>query len=125
MAAQTANAVGVGQYNVAGTTLSSLNNPLSLDIFQVYGPGGVVLINCTSAGVINKNPASPTGQALLGRYESRLGSTAATANIFADTFFIEMATLPVAGGTPDVFQVRGPGQLGIFHVDASGTAFSS
>ena len=108
MVAQTDGAVGVGTFFVDGSTLeAALPNPLSLDLIQVVDKRGKVVWNLTAGGVVNTNPASPTPGALLGQYH---GAT------FAQAF----SNNPMGY---DVFQVVGPGGVGIFHVDHAGTAF--
>lgn len=51
--------------NVTNTPFNTCNegNPnyrLDNDLFQILAPGGKVLLNVTSAGVVNLTPASPT-----------------------------------------------------------------
>jgi hypothetical protein len=98
--------------------LTSLPNSQSLDLFQVIGEGGAILISVTSTGVVNKNPVAPTGQCLFGRMQSRLASTASTAAIFADAFSQN-------NNQSDVLQVRTQGGVGVWHLDYTGVSFSS
>lgn len=108
MAAQTDGAVGVGTFFAAGLTLATaFSNPLDLDLIQVVNKQGKAVWNLTAGGVVNTNPVSPTSDALLGQYR---GAT------FAHAF----SNNPMGY---DVFQVVGPGGVGIFHVDHAGTGF--
>lgn len=108
MAAQTDGAVGVGTFFADGLTLAiAFSNPLNLDLIQVVDKQGNAGWNLTAGGVVNTNPASPTSNALLGRYR---GAT------FAQAF----SNNPMGY---DVFQVVGPGGASIFHVNHAGTAF--
>ena len=99
-------------------SLTSLQNPLSLDLFQIIGDGGAILISVTSTGTVSKNPASPTGQSLFGRQFSRLNVNSSTAAIFADAF-------QQNNDQQDILQIRAQGGVGVFHVDYLGVAFSS
>ena len=122
MGAQTASTVSDwGQIFLtpgSNKTLSALPNPLPLDLLQIFGEGGKCLIKVSSTGVVTKNPASQTGECLFGKYYSRLASTASTANIFKDVWSQNNTN-------QDILQVRSQGQHGIWHLDYTGTAFSS
>jgi hypothetical protein len=108
MVAQTGGTVGVGAFFADGLTLATaFSNPLNLDLIQVVSKQGKAVWNLTAGGVANTNPTSPTSEALLGQYR---GAT------FAQAF----SNNPMGY---DVFQVVGPGGVGIFHVDHAGTAF--
>lgn len=108
MAAQTDGTIGAGTYFVEGSTLATaFSNPRNLDLIQVVNNGGKVVWNLTPGGSININPASPSVDALLGRYS---GSS------FAEAF----ARNPMQY---DVFQVVGPSAAGIFHVDYACAAY--
>jgi len=98
--------------------LSSLPNPGSLDLLQIFGEGGNCLIQVTSTGVVNANVTNQTGETLFGRYLSRLKSTATIAQIFADAFSQNNAH-------QDILQVKAPTSAGVYHLDYTGTAFSS
>ena len=98
--------------------LSSLPNPLSLDLLQIFGEGGDVLVTVSHLGVVSLNPVSHTTQCLFGRYYSRLKSTATIAQIFADVFSENKSQ-------QDIMQVRGQGENRIWHLDASGVAYNS
>ena len=65
MAATNGTLTGVYQGSSYATAFT---NPESLDLIQVINEGGKVVWNLTSAGVANTNPASYTGNALLGQY---------------------------------------------------------
>jgi hypothetical protein len=109
MAEQTDGAVGAGTYFLKAKSLATaFANPQNLDLLQVVNKSGKVIWNLTAAGSANVNPASPTRDALLGRY-------------VGDTFALAFEPNPMQY---DVFQVVGPGGVGIFHVDSSGAAFS-
>ena len=122
MGAQTAGTVADwGQIFLtpnSGSTLAALPNPQSLDLLQIFGQGGKCLIKVSSTGTVSKNPVTHTTEVLFGRYQSRLASTASTAAIFKDTFSQNNAN-------QDIIQVRKQGQHGIWHLDYTGTAFSS
>lgn len=108
MAAQTDGTVGFGTFFVDGpNSATAFSNPLRLDLIQVVNKHGKVVWNLTARGAVNINPASPTTHALLGRYSG---------TSFAQAF----SENPMGY---DVFQVVGPGGVGIFHVDHAGTAF--
>lgn len=98
--------------------LSSLYNPLSLDLLQIFGEGGNCLIQVTSAGVVNQNVSNQTSECLFGRYLSRLKSTATIAQIFADAFSENNAQ-------QDIIQVKAPTSAGVYHLDYLGVAYSS
>ena len=98
--------------------LSSLPNPLSLDLLQVLGEGGETLINVSSTGVVTLNPTSQTTQVLFGRYYSRLSSTATVATIFADVWSQNNAQ-------QDILQVLSQGGACAYHLDYLGVARNS
>lgn len=98
--------------------LSSLPNPLSLDLLQVFGEGGDVLVTVNHLGVVTRNPVTHTTQCLFGRYYSRLKSTATIAQIFADVFSENKSQ-------QDIMQVRGQGENRIWHLDYLGVAYNS
>jgi hypothetical protein len=127
MAAQTTNAV-YKQLNIpqnAPNLLSSLPNPLSLDLLQIFGQGGNCLVRVSSTGVVSTNSTSFTSECLHERFFSRLSSTASIANIMNDTFD-NQTPAPTNSGNADIMQVRSAdGQVGIWHLDYTGTAFSS
>lgn len=109
MAAQTDGSVGAGTHFVDGLTLASaFSNARNLDLMHVVNEGGKVVWNLTAAGDVHTNPASPTTDALLGKYRG-------------DNFAQAFADNPMQY---DVFQVVGPGGAGIFHVDHTGAAFA-
>ena len=97
---------------------TALPNPLSLDLLQVYGEGGDVMLNVTSAGVVHNPGSSPTGQVLFGRYYTRLTGSPSTAAIMADVFSQNNAQ-------QDIIQVRGQGENAIWHLDYLGVAYNS
>jgi hypothetical protein len=127
VAAQTTNAVHK-QLNIpqdAPNLLSSLPNPLSLDLLQIFGPGGACLVRVSSTGVVSQNTTSQTGECLHERFYSRLGSSATLQAVMNDTFD-NQTPLPTLSGNSDIMQVRSAdGQTGIWHLDSTGTAFSS
>ena len=122
MAAQTkATVADWGQlFLTPGSTkaLSALPNPLGLDLLQILDEGGKTVIKVSKTGVVSQNPVSETSQVLFGRYYTRLKSTATIAQIFADVFSQNNAK-------QDIIQVRAQGGVGVWHLDYTGTAFSS
>ena len=102
----------------ASYTLSSLPNPQSLDLLQIFGQGGDCLIQVTSAGVVNANVTNQTTQTLFGRYTSRLTSAASVAQVFADAFRENNAN-------QDILQVKAPTSAGVYHIDYLGVAYSA
>lgn len=117
MAAQTQTSV-IYRLQVSGPGLSSLNNPTSLDIIQIIGDGGAVLLKVTSTGTVTRNPATATGTTLLGTYFSRLTTGSTSAQVVADAFSQN-------NNNADILQVVGPGQIGIFHLDYLGVGYNS
>ena len=99
-------------------TLSSLPNPLSLDLLQIFGQGGDCLIRVSSTGVVTQNTTSQTAQTLFGRYFSRLTSAASVAQVFADAFSQNNAQ-------QDILQVKAPTSAGVYHLDYLGVAYSA
>ena len=125
MAAQTKGTVtDWGQQRINPQSAQTLaawaatTNPLALDLLQIYSEGGDVVVNVTSTGVVHNPASSPTSQCLFGRYYTRLASSASTAAVFADVFSQNNAQ-------QDVMQLIGQGDNGIWHLDYTGTAFSS
>lgn len=110
-----------GQLRINPTSnqaLSSLPNPLNLDLLQIYGEGGDVLLKVNFAGFVTQNPATSTSECLFGRYLSRLKSTATVAQLFADVFSQN-------NDRQDIIQVRGQGGNGIWHLDYLGVAYNA
>jgi hypothetical protein len=126
MAAQTPQAVHK-QLNIpqdAPNLLSSLPNPLSYDLLQIFGQGGNCLVRVSSTGVVTTNVSNQTAQCLYERFQSRLSSTATLTQIMADTF--NSQGNGALANDNDIMQVRSAdGQTGIWHLDFTGTAFSS
>jgi len=66
--------------------------PQNLDLIQIVGFGGPILLNVDSAGVVHNPAVNPTtsaggiGQTRIGQFQSRLTSSATTAQLFADAF---------------------------------------
>ena len=98
--------------------LSSLPNPQSLDLLQIFGQGGKCLVKVSSTGVVTKNPSSQTSECLFGIYFSRLSSTASLVAISADVWSENKTN-------QDIIQVRAQGGVGVYHLDSTLTAFSS
>lgn len=102
----------------SGTALSNLPNSQSLDLIQILGAGGDVLIKVSSTGVVTQNPATSTTECLFERQFSRLASTATVAQIFADAYRQNNAN-------SDVIQVRTQGGAGVWHLDYLGVSYNS
>ena len=102
----------------ASYTLSSLPNPQSLDLLQIFGQGGDCLIRVSSLGAVTQNTTSQTAETLFGRYTSRLTSAASTAQVFADAFSQNNAQ-------QDIIQVKAPTSAGVWHLDYLGVAYSA
>lgn len=100
----TVGCVGIGRY--FGNSLAEVApNPYKMDLFQVINQSGVIVWNLDYAGTENINPASPTSQALLGRYEGQS--------------FVSAFPNPDA---QNVFQVvNGSGSV-VFAIDSTGNA---
>jgi hypothetical protein len=127
MAAQTPYAVFMQVFVPQGApaALSSLPNPLSLDLIQIYGQGGNCLVRVSSTGAVTTNTSSQTSEALYGRFTSRLPSTASLANIMLDTFDNQPSPAYLSNNA-DIFQVKSAnGQTGIYHLDYQGNGVSS
>ena len=64
----------------------------NLDILQIVGEGGKILLNVDFNGVVHNPAVNPTtsaggvGNARIGQFYSRLTSSATTAQLFADAF---------------------------------------
>jgi hypothetical protein len=64
----------------------------NLDLIQIVGEGGKIYLNVDYAGTVHNPAVSPTttaggiGQTRVGQYQSRLSSSATTAQLFADAF---------------------------------------
>ena len=102
----------------ASYALSSLPNPQSLDLLQIFGQGGDCLIRVSSLGAVTQNTTSQTAETLFGRYTSRLTSAASTAQVFADAFSQNNAQ-------QDIIQVKAPTSAGVWHLDYLGVAYSA
>jgi hypothetical protein len=89
-----------------GTFGGAFTNPSNLDVLQIVNEGGEVVWNLSHTGVASTDPASPTGEALIGRYA---GSNVATA--FKNASNLDL--LQIYSSTGDSL---------IFHVDYLGTA---
>jgi hypothetical protein len=66
--------------------VAAVTNPSSLDLIQIVGEGGNVLVNVDKAGAVHKPASAPTATALFASYLTRLSSSASLAQIFADAF---------------------------------------
>lgn len=91
MSTPTATAL-IGQYegaNVAGAfpqvTPNGVGNQ-NLDLIQIVGEGGSVLVNVDSTGAVHKPSVNPTNGTRIGVFQSRLSSASTLAQIFADAF---------------------------------------
>lgn len=104
--------------NGSSYSLSSLDNPGSLDLLQIFGEGKNCLIRVSSVGVVTQNVTNQTSECLFGRYLSRLTSVATVAQVFADTFKQNNAQ-------QDILQVKAPTSAGVWHLDYLGVAYSS
>lgn len=124
MAAQTpATALDSGSGQImlnagAPAALASVPNPQALDLLQIVGAGGAVIVNVSSTGVVTKSPGSPTKNSLFPRTYTRLTAASTIAQIFADAFQFN-------ANQSDILQVRSLGEGGVWHLDYTGTAFSS
>ncbi len=58
----------------------------NLDLIQIVGLGGSVLLNVDSTGVVHKAAVSPTNGTRIGQFQTRLTSSATVAQLFADAF---------------------------------------
>lgn len=58
----------------------------NLDLIQIIGQGGNILLNVDHAGAVHNPSSSPTNGTCIGQYYSRLTSSATTAQLFADVF---------------------------------------
>lgn len=64
----------------------------NLDLLQIIGTGGSILLNVDSTGTVHNPAVSATtaaggvGATRIGQFQSRLSSSASTAQLFADAF---------------------------------------
>ena len=58
----------------------------NLDLLQIIGQGGSVLLNVDSSGAVHNPAVSATAGTRIGQFFTRLASTATTAQFFADAF---------------------------------------
>lgn len=58
----------------------------NLDLIQIIGQGGSVLLNVDYLGVVHNPAVSATNGTRVGQFYSRLTSSATTAQLFADAF---------------------------------------
>lgn len=83
--------VGTGWANAFGPSVSGSNSN-TLDLLQIIDHSGNILVNVSSAGVVNKPASSPTTddtglpKARLAAFYTRLTSAATLAQLFADVF---------------------------------------
>jgi len=74
----------------------------NLDILQIVGEGGSVLLNVDYNGVVHNPASAATGNnTRLGQFYTRLTSAATTAQLFADAFSENNSNL-------DIVQVQSP-----------------
>lgn len=59
----------------------------NLDLLQIIGIGGSVLLNVDSAGAVHNPASSPTNGTRIGQFQTRLASGDTTAHYFADAFY--------------------------------------
>lgn len=112
--AQTASTVAdYGQlFLTPGSTvaLSSLPNPQSLDLLQIFDQGGKCVVKVSSTGVVTLNPSTNTAQTLFNRFFTRLTGSSTLAQIAADVWSENKANL-------DIMQVRSQGGKGVWHLN--------
>lgn len=60
--------------------------PQNLDLLQIIGFGGSVLLNVDSTGAVHNPAVSPTNGTRIGVFQTRLASGQSTAAYFADAF---------------------------------------
>lgn len=102
--AATHDTIPPGEYG--GRNLAeAFYNPGHLDIVQVVNQSGKVVWSLNYQGTVSINPAHPSGQAILGKFE---GATFALA--FPNPY------------AKDVLQIIGPGDKVYFWVDYLGVA---
>jgi hypothetical protein len=76
---------------VAGA-FPQVNTSQNLDLLQIVGQGGSILLNVDYQGTVHKPASAATttaggiGATRIGQFQSRLSSTASTAQLFADAF---------------------------------------
>lgn len=59
----------------------------NLDLIQIIdNNGGAVLLNVDKSGTVHNPAVSPTNGTRIGQFETRLSSSATTAQLFADAF---------------------------------------
>ena len=101
MAATNGTLTGVYQGSSYATAFT---NPQSLDLIQVINEGGKIVWNLTSTGVANTNPASPTGNTLLGQY---FGSSFAAAFTNPSSLDLIQIVSPAGGNTVNYVDYAG------------------
>jgi len=58
----------------------------NLDLIQIIGQGGDILLNVDYAGAVHNPASNATNGTRIGQYYTRLTSAATTAQLFADVF---------------------------------------
>lgn len=58
----------------------------NLDLLQIVGEGDLVILNVDYTGAVHKPAVSATNGTRVGQFQTRLASSATTAQLFADTF---------------------------------------
>jgi hypothetical protein len=91
----------------------------NLDLLQIVGRGGSILVNVDFQGIVHKPAVNPTiGQTRIGQFFTRLTSAASLASIFADAFSNPSQL--------DITQVTVPKSQSVHHsLSAAGVASGS
>lgn len=89
----------------------------NLDLIQIVDEGGLVLLNVDSTGTVHNPAVNATNGTRVGQFYTRLGSTATTAQLFADAF-----TNPAQ---LDILQVVNVGGNISYNLDFLGVAHGS
>jgi hypothetical protein len=105
-----------------GTTLAGafpqVNNfAQNLDLLQIVGVGGSVLLNVDSTGAVHNPASSATNGTRIGQFQTRLASGDTTAHYFADAF-----TNP---SSLDIFQAINAGGTIHYNLTSAGVAVGS
>jgi hypothetical protein len=96
MSAATTNAIYTINEALNPTTVAGafpqVNTSQNQDLLQIVGQGGSILLNVDYQGTVHKPAVSATtaaggvGATRIGQFQSRLSSSASTAQLFADAF---------------------------------------
>lgn len=122
MAAATLNAQLTQNSSQQGSTLATAFPQINgyaqnLDLLQIIGLGGSILLNVDYLGAVHNPAVAATNGTRVGQFQTNLSSTATTAQLFASAF--------ANPSQQDVLQVTNLGQNVHYYIDYLGVAHGS